>query len=77
MDNMNILAIGAHPDDIEIGCGGTLIKYTDRGHKVFFLVVTGGGQGGKPAYDIMSKSWRVKLWASKKSTGVSIKIPTL
>ncbi|MBU0634939.1 MAG: PIG-L family deacetylase, partial [Candidatus Omnitrophica bacterium] len=23
----NILAIGAHPDDIEFGCGGTLLKY--------------------------------------------------
>jgi len=46
MKKMNILAIGAHPDDIEIGCGGTLIKYADRGHKVFSLVMTGGGQGG-------------------------------
>ena len=46
MEKMNILAIGAHPDDIEIGCGGTLIKYSDRGHRVFSLVVTGGGQGG-------------------------------
>ena len=43
---MNILAIGAHPDDIEIGCGGTLIKYADRGHRVYCLVITGGGQGG-------------------------------
>lgn len=43
MDKMNILAIGAHPDDIEIGCGGTLIKYADRGHKVYSLVMTGGG----------------------------------
>ena len=47
MDKMNILAIGAHPDDIEFGCGGTLIKYADQGHKVFSLVMTGGGQGGE------------------------------
>jgi len=46
MDRMNILAIGAHPDDIEIGCGGTLVKYADRGHKVYCLITTGGGQGG-------------------------------
>ena len=44
---MNVLAIGAHPDDIEIGCGGTLIKYADQGHKVYTLVMTGGGQGGE------------------------------
>jgi UDP-GlcNAc:undecaprenyl-phosphate GlcNAc-1-phosphate transferase len=28
---MNILAIGAHPDDIEFGCGGTLLKYSCLG----------------------------------------------
>jgi LmbE family N-acetylglucosaminyl deacetylase len=46
MEKMNILAIGAHPDDIEIGCAGTLIKYVDRGHNVFLLIMTGGGEGG-------------------------------
>lgn len=45
---MNILAIGAHPDDIEIGCGGTLIKYARKGHKVYLLVLTAGGVGGDP-----------------------------
>ena len=43
---MNILAIGPHPDDIEIGCSGTLIKYAQRGHDVFLLVMTGGEKGG-------------------------------
>jgi len=43
---VNILAIGAHPDDIEFGCGGTLIKYTRQGHKVYLLVATHGDQGG-------------------------------
>jgi LmbE family N-acetylglucosaminyl deacetylase len=43
---MNILAIGAHPDDIEIGCGGSLIKYAKAGHNVYLLVLTGGGVGG-------------------------------
>jgi len=46
---MNILAIGAHPDDIEIGCGGTLIKYANKGHHVFLLVLTCGEVGGDPA----------------------------
>lgn len=40
---MRILAIGAHPDDIEFGCGGTLIKYARQGHDVFLLVMTEGG----------------------------------
>lgn len=46
---MNILAIGAHPDDIEIGCGGTLIKYASAGHDVFLFVLSEGGFGGEPA----------------------------
>jgi len=43
---MNVLAIGAHPDDIEFGCAGTLMKYADNGHNVFSMVFTGGGMGG-------------------------------
>jgi LmbE family N-acetylglucosaminyl deacetylase len=45
MKKMNILAIGAHPDDIEFGCGGSLIKYADRGHHLFLLIMTEGGLG--------------------------------
>jgi LmbE family N-acetylglucosaminyl deacetylase len=44
---MKILAIGAHPDDIEVGCAGTLLKYTDYGHDVFMLVMTCGERGGE------------------------------
>lgn len=49
MKMMNILAVGAHPDDIEFGCGGTLIKYTEKGHRLFLLVMTGGGMGAPKA----------------------------
>ena len=42
---LNILAIGAHPDDIEIGCGGTLLKYRDKGFSVFLMVLTDGQFG--------------------------------
>lgn len=43
---MNVLAIGAHPDDIEFGCGGSLYLYTQRGHQVFLLILTEGESGG-------------------------------
>ncbi len=46
---MRILAIGAHPDDIEFGCGGSLIKYGRQGHEVFLLVMTDGAGGGEGA----------------------------
>lgn len=42
---MNILAIGAHPDDIEINCAGTLAKYAAEGHKVFIATATNGNIG--------------------------------
>ena len=45
---MNILAIGAHPDDIEFGCGGTLLRYSRFGHNVSYLVLTYGDLGGDP-----------------------------
>lgn len=38
----NILAIGAHPDDIEIGCAGTLSKLSDEGKNIYLLVLTKG-----------------------------------
>lgn len=42
---MNVLAIGCHPDDLEIGCGGTLIKYVKQGHRVVMCHVTNGNMG--------------------------------
>lgn len=43
-----ILAIGAHPDDIEIGCGATLAKHKMNGDIIHGLILTGGGQHGNP-----------------------------
>jgi LmbE family N-acetylglucosaminyl deacetylase len=45
---MNVLAIGAHPDDLEYGCAGALIRHAQRGDRVFLAVVTDGSQGGDP-----------------------------
>ncbi len=42
---MNILAVGCHPDDLEIGCGGTLALYARRGDKVFMCHVANGNMG--------------------------------
>ncbi len=39
------LAIGAHPDDIEFGCGGTLAKWASGGTEIFHLVCTDGSKG--------------------------------
>jgi LmbE family N-acetylglucosaminyl deacetylase len=45
---VNILAIGAHPDDIELGCGGLLIKCASQGHEVNLYSVTRGAASGDP-----------------------------
>jgi bacillithiol biosynthesis deacetylase BshB1 len=42
---LDILAIGAHPDDVELGCGGTLIKHIEKGYKVGILDLTRGELG--------------------------------
>jgi LmbE family N-acetylglucosaminyl deacetylase/ActR/RegA family two-component response regulator len=42
-----ILAIGAHPDDVEIGCGGILARHVAAGDQVAVLTLTGGEQGGE------------------------------
>ncbi len=44
-----VLAIGAHPDDIEIAAGATVAKLQDCGHQVYGLVMTQGEQGGNAA----------------------------
>lgn len=42
----SVLAIGAHPDDVEIGCGGSLARFRAQGAEVDILVLTGGEGGG-------------------------------
>ncbi len=44
-----VLAIGAHPDDVELGCGGTLIKHRDRGDALMILTLSCGARGGEAA----------------------------
>lgn len=42
---LDILAIGVHPDDVELGCSGTLMKHIDMGYKVGILDLTKGELG--------------------------------
>lgn len=69
---LDLLAIAAHPDDVELTCGGTLIKMADRGYKTGVLDLTRGEMGtrGTPetrqkeastAARIMGVSWRGTL----------------
>jgi len=42
---LRVLAVGAHPDDLEILCGGTLAKYAGQGHKVIMVHMLNGDKG--------------------------------
>ncbi len=42
---MRVLAVGAHPDDLEILCGGTLARYAREGHEVVMAHATTGDMG--------------------------------
>ena len=42
---LDVLAIGSHPDDVELGCSGTLIKEIKRGKKVGIIDLTQGEMG--------------------------------
>ena len=44
-----MLAVGAHPDDVEIGIGGILLRHAAQGHHVTVLTLTGGEAGGVAA----------------------------
>jgi LmbE family N-acetylglucosaminyl deacetylase len=45
---VEILAIGAHPDDVELGCGGFLLSAARGGHGVYIYTATRGSAGGDP-----------------------------
>ena len=70
--HVDILAIGAHPDDIELGCGGTLAKHVALGHTVGLVDLTRGEMGSRgtvlerdaeavKAAQILGASFRVNL----------------
>jgi LmbE family N-acetylglucosaminyl deacetylase len=63
---MKILAIGAHPDDIEIGCSGTLAKYAQKGHDIYLLVMTEGHMGGDRAARKKEQTKSAKILKSRK-----------
>ncbi|WP_129788855.1 PIG-L family deacetylase [Promicromonospora panici] len=43
-----VLAVGAHPDDVEIGVGGTLAAHASAGDQLVILTLSGGSLGGDP-----------------------------
>jgi bacillithiol biosynthesis deacetylase BshB1 len=49
---LDLLAIAAHPDDVELTCGGTLIKMAQRGYRTGILDLTAGEMGTRGSGEI-------------------------
>ena len=49
---LDLLAIAAHPDDVELTCGGTLVKMVQAGYKVGILDLTAGEMGTRGTPEI-------------------------
>src|SRR5258708_19583602 len=52
MMNLDLLAIAAHPDDVELTCGGTLLKMAQRGYKTGILDLSAGEMGTRGTPEI-------------------------
>ncbi len=48
---LKVVVTGGHPGDPEYGCGGTIARYTERGHEVVLLYLNKGEWTDKPGYD--------------------------
>ena len=66
---LDILAIGAHPDDVELGCGATIAKEISLGKKVGILDLTRGELGTRGSAEIRDK----EAAAAAKILGVSVR----
>ena len=68
IEKLDILAFGAHPDDVELGCGGTLAKEISNGKKVGIIDLTRGELGTRGSAEIRT------LEANKASKTLGLKI---
>ncbi len=66
---LDILAFGAHPDDVELGCGGTIAKEISLGKKVGIIDLTRGELGTRGSVEIRNQ----EAADSAKILGVSVR----
>jgi N-acetylglucosamine malate deacetylase 1 len=82
MDRVDLLVFGPHPDDIEIGLGGTVAKHAALGHRVGLCDLTAGEMGSNGTVDeriaeaeaarvVLGALWRVNLRLPDRAIGSS------
>jgi LmbE family N-acetylglucosaminyl deacetylase len=57
----SIIAVGAHPDDVELGCGGTLAAATAAGKKIAVVYLTKGEKSGDPEGRVAESKKALKI----------------
>jgi LmbE family N-acetylglucosaminyl deacetylase len=70
-DGRRVLAIGAHPDDIEFGAGGTIARWVDEGWDVRYLIVTSGQRGVQDANQDPEEFGRLREEESRAAAKVA------
>ncbi len=65
---MRVVVVGAHPDDPESGCGGTIARYTGEGHAVTVLYLTRGESGIRNM--AMDKAAAIRTAESEKACAI-------
>ena len=82
MESVDLLVFGPHPDDIEIGLGGTVARHTSMGHRVGLCDLTAGEMGSngsvperlaeaEAARLVLGAQWRVNLRLPDRRIGSS------
>ncbi len=72
---LDAVAFGAHPDDIELFCGGTLIKLGSQGRKIGVISLTQGELGTRGSPEIRSQEFQEAATVLKVSTHKMLDIP--
>lgn len=77
MDNkkVDVLAFGAHPDDVELGCGGTLFKLGQLGYKIGIIDLTEGEMGSRGTVEERYKESAKSAKILKVTLRENLKIP--
>ena len=68
-DKLDFLAFGAHPDDVELGCGATIAKLVSQGKKVGIVDLTRGELGTRGSAEIRTKETK----EASKILGISLR----
>jgi bacillithiol biosynthesis deacetylase BshB1 len=74
-NSIDFLAIGAHPDDIELSCGGTIAKLTGEGKTVVIADLTGGELGTRGSGEIRAQESAEAARILGVKTRVNLGIP--